>query len=105
MNETRFDVVGIGNAIVDVLAHANDHFIIENNLFKGTMSLVDEETAQSVYKKMAPGIECSGGSAANTIAVLASLGSKGAFIGKVHDDQLGTVFRHDIKALGIAFET
>ncbi|MBL6941594.1 MAG: adenosine kinase, partial [Rhodospirillales bacterium] len=105
MSETRFDVVGIGNAIVDVLAHANDQFINENNLIKGTMSLVDEETAQSVYGKMGPGIECSGGSAANTIAALASLGSKGAFIGKVRDDQLGEVFRHDITALGITFET
>ncbi|MBT4932000.1 MAG: adenosine kinase [Rhodospirillaceae bacterium] len=105
MSETRFDVVGIGNAIVDVLAHANDQFINENNLIKGTMSLVDEETAQSVYDKMGPGIECSGGSAANTIAAMASLGSRGAFIGKVRDDQLGTVFRHDITALGITFET
>jgi sugar/nucleoside kinase (ribokinase family) len=105
MSETRFDVVGIGNAIVDVLAHANDQFINENNLIKGTMSLVDEETAQSVYDKMGPGIECSGGSAANTIAALASLGSRGAFVGKVRDDQLGEVFRHDINALGITFET
>ncbi|NQU55770.1 MAG: adenosine kinase [Rhodospirillales bacterium] len=105
MSETRFDVVGIGNAIVDVLAHANDQFINENNLIKGTMSLVDEGTAQAVYAKMGPGIECSGGSAANTIAALASLGSSGAFIGKVRDDQLGTVFRHDITALGITFET
>lgn len=105
MSETRFDVVGIGNAIVDVLAHANDQFINENNLIKGTMSLVDEQTAEVVYGKMGPGIECSGGSAANTIAALASLGSRGAFIGKVRDDQLGAVFRHDITALGIAFET
>jgi sugar/nucleoside kinase (ribokinase family) len=105
MSETRFDVVGIGNAIVDVLAHANDQFINENNLIKGTMSLVDEETAKAVYGKMGPGIECSGGSAANTIAALASLGSTGAFIGKVRDDQLGEVFRHDITALGITFET
>lgn len=105
MSETRFDVVGIGNAIVDVLAHANDQFINENNLVKGTMSLIDEETAETVYGKMGPGIECSGGSAANTIAALASLGSTGAFIGKVRDDQLGAVFRHDITALGITFET
>ncbi len=105
MSDTRFDVVGIGNAIVDVLAHADDQFITENNLIKGSMNLVDEETAEAVYGKMGPGIECSGGSAANTIAALASLGSSGAFIGKVKDDQLGQVFRHDITSLGIAFET
>ena len=105
MSETRFDVVGIGNAIVDVLAHASDQFINENDLIKGTMSLIDEAMAESVYARMRPGIECSGGSAANTIAALASLGSRGAFIGKVKDDQLGSVFRHDITALGIAFET
>lgn len=105
MNEIRFDVVGIGNAIVDVLAHADDQFINENDLIKGTMSLVDEETAEAVYDRMGPGVECSGGSAANTIAALASLGSTGAFIGKVNDDQLGRVFRHDITSLGIVFET
>ena len=105
MSETRFDVLGIGNAIVDVLAHADDQFINENGLTKGTMSLIDEDMAESVYDKMGPGIECSGGSAANTIAALASLGSSGAFIGKVKDDQLGKVFRHDITSLGIAFET
>jgi len=105
MSETRFDVVGIGNAIVDVLAHADDQFINENGLIKGTMGLIDEEIAEAVYAKMGPGIECSGGSAANTIAALASLGGTGAFIGKVKDDQLGAVFRHDIQALGITFET
>ncbi|HJN25533.1 MAG TPA: adenosine kinase, partial [Rhodospirillales bacterium] len=105
MSENRFDVVGIGNAIVDVLAHADDRFIGENDLIKGTMSLIDEAMAEAVYDKMGPGIECSGGSAANTIAALASLGSSGAFIGKVKDDQLGKVFRHDITSLGIAFET
>lgn len=105
MSETRFDVVGIGNAIVDVLAHADDQFINENGLVKGTMSLIDEDMAETVYDKMGPGVECSGGSAANTIAALASLGSTGAFVGKVKDDQLGKVFRHDITAMGINFET
>ena len=105
MSEPRFDVVGIGNAIVDVLAHADDQFINENDLIMGTMSLVDEAAAEAVYEKMGPGVECSGGSAANTIAALASLGSSGAFIGKVKDDQLGKVFRHDITSLGINFET
>jgi sugar/nucleoside kinase (ribokinase family) len=105
MTETRYHVVGIGNAIVDVLAHADDQFIDDMGLVKGAMSLIDEETAMSVYDKMGPGIECSGGSAANTIAGLASLGGQGAFIGKVRDDQLGDVFRHDITAIGIDFAT
>ncbi|NQV47217.1 MAG: adenosine kinase [Rhodospirillaceae bacterium] len=105
MTDIRFDVLGIGNAIVDVLAHADDEFLNSHGLVKGTMSLIDEATAEAVYDKMGPAIECSGGSAANTIAGVASLGSRGAFIGKVKDDQLGQVFRHDITALGIAFET
>ena len=105
MSEPRFAVVGIGNAIVDVLARADDQFINENDLIKGTMNLVDEAAAEAVYEKMGPGVECSGGSAANTIAALASLGSSGAFIGKVKDDPLGKVFRHDITSLGITFET
>jgi sugar/nucleoside kinase (ribokinase family) len=105
MSEPRFAVVGIGNAIVDVLARADDQFINENDLIKGTMNLVDEAAAEAVYEKMGPGVKCSGGSAANTIAALASLGSSGAFIGKVKDDPLGKVFRHDITSLGITFET
>lgn len=105
MTETRYQVVGIGNAIVDVLAHADDQFIDDMGLVKGSMSLIDEATAANVYGKMGPGIECSGGSAANTIAGLASLGGDGAFIGKVRDDQLGQVFRHDITSMGIAFTT
>lgn len=105
MDDTRFDVIGIGNAIVDVLAHADDGFLAENGLSKGTMTLIDAETAEALYEKMAPALECSGGSAANTIAGLASLGGRGAFIGKVNQDQLGAIFRHDIRALGIAFET
>lgn len=105
MSATSYDVVGIGNAIVDVLAHADDRFIQDHNLIKGAMTLVDQETAERLYGDMGAGTECSGGSAANTIAALASLGSAGAFIGKVCDDQLGEVFTHDIRALGIAFET
>ena len=105
MSDTRFSVVGIGNAIVDVLAHTDDQFIDENNLIKGTMSLVDEVEAEIIYSKMGHCVECSGGSAANTVASLASLGSIGAFIGKVKDDQLGKVFRHDITSMGITFKT
>ncbi|MEX2451717.1 MAG: adenosine kinase [Rhodospirillales bacterium] len=105
MAEPRFDVVGIGNAIVDVLAHADEDFLIRFDLNKGAMTLIDSDRAAALYENMAPAVECSGGSVANTIACLASLGGAGAFIGKVHDDQLGTIFRHDIRALGIDFGT
>jgi sugar/nucleoside kinase (ribokinase family) len=105
MAETRYDVVGIGNAIVDVLAHAEDDFLDSHGLNKGTMTLIDAETAGRLYDDMGPAIECSGGSAANTIACLASLGGRGTFIGKVRDDQLGEAFRHDIRTLGVDFDT
>ncbi|MDP7650983.1 MAG: adenosine kinase [Rhodospirillales bacterium] len=101
----RYDVIGIGNAIVDVLAHSDEEFLAAHGLAKGAMTLIDADTAKALYDAMAPAIECSGGSAANTIAGLASLGATTAFIGKVHDDQLGAIFRHDIRALGVAFET
>jgi len=105
MAEARFDVVGIGNAIVDVLAHADEKFLAQFELTKGAMTLIDADRAATLYDNMSPAVECSGGSAANTIACLASLGGQGAFIGKVHDDQLGKIFRHDIRSLGITFET
>ncbi|MCW5698675.1 MAG: adenosine kinase [Rhodospirillales bacterium] len=101
----QHDVIGVGNAIVDVLAHADDAFIADNGLNKGTMTLIDAEAAETLYTRMGPAIEMSGGSAANTIAGLASLGGRGAFIGKVREDQLGDIFRHDIRSLGIAYET
>ena len=105
MAEARFDVLGVGNAIVDVLAPADDAFLDTHGLAKGAMTLIDEDTASRLYDAMGPAVECSGGSAANTVAGLASLGGSGAFIGKVRDDELGAVFRHDIRALGITFET
>ena len=105
MAEAHFDVLGVGNAIVDVLAHADDAFLDAHGLAKGAMTLIDEDAANRLYDAMGPAVECSGGSAANTVAGLASLGGLGAFIGKVRDDELGAVFRHDIRALGIAFET
>ena len=105
MAEARFDVVGIGNAIVDVLAHADEKFLAQFELTKGAMTLIDSDRASVLYENMSPAVECSGGSAANTIACLASLGGQGAFIGKVSKDQLGNIFRHDIRSLGIAFET
>lgn len=102
---TTLTVVGIGNAIVDVLTHAEESFIIDNRLNKGAMTLIDAEQAQTLYDKMGPGVEVSGGSAANTIAGLAGLGSNVGFIGKVCDDELGRVFRHDITAAGVAYST
>lgn len=102
-DEVRYDVVGIGHAIVDVLTHADDQFIDRLGLAKGTMTLIDGPTAEALYERVGPAVEVSGGSAANTIAALASLGGAGAFIGKVADDQLGAIFRHDIRSLGIAF--
>lgn len=103
MSETRYDVVAIGNAIVDVLAHAEDSFLSARNLPKGGMVLIDEAAADALYDEMGPAIESSGGSAANTAAGLASLGSRTAYIGKVSDDTLGRVFRHDIKAIGVDY--
>ncbi len=101
----NFNVVGIGNAIVDVFAPADDAFIEANGLNRGAMNLIDADEAERLYAKMAPGRAVSGGSAANTIAGIASLGGSGGYIGKVCDDQLGEVFRHDIRAAGVAFET
>ena len=99
------DVVGIGNAIVDVLAHAEEGFLAQHGLNKGTMTLIDAERATALYGAMGPGIEVSGGSAANTIAGLASLGSRAGYIGKLGADELGRIFRHDIRANGVVFET
>lgn len=105
MTEPKFDVAGIGNAIVDVLSEGSDAFLVANGVEKGAMTLIDEARASELYGKMGSGIEVSGGSCANTIAGLASLGGRGAYIGKVRDDQLGTVFTHDIRALGVSFDT
>ncbi|ABC20954.1 PfkB [Rhodospirillum rubrum ATCC 11170] len=105
MHEPRFDVAGIGNAIVDVLSHADDAFLATNDLPKGGMTLIDETRAEVLYASMGPGIEASGGSAANTMAGLASLGARTAFIGKVRDDALGAIFRHDITSIGVTFPT
>lgn len=104
-DETKFDVIGIGNAIVDVLAQAGDGFLDAHRLEKGAMTLVDARESERLYAAMPPGVEVSGGSAANTMAGIASLGGRAAYIGKVRDDQLGRVFRHDIRAAGVAFDT
>lgn len=104
MADTRFHVLGIGNAIVDVLAYADEEFLVKHGLDKGRMTLIDADRTQALYDAMAPAVESSGGSAANTVASLASLGLACAFVGKVHDDQWGAVFRHDIETLGVAFD-
>ncbi len=101
----RFDVLGIGNAIVDVISTVDDSFLDENDLVKGSMQLINEKQAQAIYDIMGPGTEVSGGSTANTVAGLASFGNPSAFFGKVKADQLGDVFRHDISAAGVSFDT
>jgi sugar/nucleoside kinase (ribokinase family) len=105
MTSANFDVVGIGNAIVDVIAHADDAFVAREGLVKGTMTLVDAPRAEALYQVMGPAVEISGGSVGNTMAGLASLGGTGAYIGKVRDDFLGQVYRHDITATGVRFDT
>lgn len=100
-----FDVVGIGNAIVDVLVQADDAFLDDHGLRKGTMALVDESQADRLYASVGPGLETSGGSAANTLAGIAQLGGRAAFIGRVRDDQLGTIFSHDIRSVGATYTT
>jgi fructokinase len=100
---TRFDILGIGNAIVDVVAQVDDGFLSRHDMRKGSMTLIDAATAEALYSAMPPGQESSGGSAANTCAVAAALGARVAYLGKVADDQLGSVFRHDMTASGVHF--
>lgn len=100
-----YDVVAIGNAIVDVLSFCDDRFVEEQQMRKGTMQLVDSARAEQLYDAMGQSTEVSGGSAANTLAGMADLGSKTAFIGKVRDDELGKIFRHDMNAIGVEFTT
>jgi sugar/nucleoside kinase (ribokinase family) len=105
VNDTRLDVLAIGNAIVDVIATADDSFLEAEGLTKGAMRLIDADEATRLYGRMAPGREASGGSAANTVAGVAALGARAGFIGQVATDQLGEVFTHDISALGVEFLT
>jgi len=105
MASSRYDVLGIGNAIVDVIARAEDDFLVRQGMHKGGMALIDEARAQSIYSAMGPAVEVSGGSAANTIVGVASFGARAAFVGKVKNDALGMVFGHDIRAAGVAFDT
>jgi sugar/nucleoside kinase (ribokinase family) len=105
MTEIRFDVLGVGNAIVDVLASVDEAFIEEHGLAKDAMLLIEEDRAEELYAAMPPSQEISGGSAANSLAGVANFGARGAYIGKVADDQLGEVFAHDLRAAGVQFET
>ena len=105
MVAATIDVAGIGNAIVDVIAHADESLLAEEGLAKGSMTLIDPPRAEALYARMGAAIESSGGSAGNTMAGIASLGGIGAYIGKVRDDVLGEVFRHDITAIGVGFAT
>ena len=103
--DKSYDVVGIGNAIVDVLVQADDDLIANFELTKGTMALVDEAQAERLYASVGPGLETSGGSAANTLAGVAQLGGRAGFIGRVRNDQLGGIFTHDIRSVGARFDT
>ena len=102
---TRYDVLGIGNALVDVIAQAEEDVLITHGMHKGAMALMDEAGAERIYSAMGPATEVSGGSAANTTVGVASLGARAAFIGKVKADPLGEIFGHDIRASGVAFAT
>jgi sugar/nucleoside kinase (ribokinase family) len=105
MTTLRYDVLGIGNAIVDVIARAEDDFLVKQGMHKGTMVLIDEARAQAIYAAMGPAVESSGGSAANTIVGVAGFGARASFVGKVRDDGLGRTFAHDIRAANVAFDT
>jgi sugar/nucleoside kinase (ribokinase family) len=104
MTAPRYDVLGIGNAIVDVIARAEDDFLVAQGMHKGTMALIDEARAEKIYQAMGPAVESSGGSAANTIVGVASFGGRAAFVGKVKDDELGRAFAHDIRSARVAFD-
>ncbi len=103
--DARYDVVGIGNALVDVLSHEGDDFLERLTLVKGAMTLVESERAADLYAAMTQRTEMSGGSAANTLAGVASFGGRAGYIGRVHDDALGTVFAHDLSSLGVRFDS
>ncbi|HZR86356.1 MAG TPA: adenosine kinase [Bradyrhizobium sp.] len=105
MTEAKYDVLGIGNAIFDVLVRTDEAFLSRHGMTKGSMALIDEARAAAIYGDMGPATEMSGGSAANTIVGLASFGARAAYVGKVKDDQIGKLYSHDIRAAGVAFDT
>src|SRR3954469_13422590 len=104
-SETRLDVLAIGDAVVDVIATADDDFLVEEGLVKGSMQVLDAGAATRLYARMGQARETSGGSAANTMAGIAALGGRAGFVGQVASDQLGEIFAHDIHALGVEYET
>src|SRR6202171_6467120 len=105
MASPRYDVLGIGNAIVDVIARAEDDFLVAHGMHKGAMAVIDEARAKKIYQAMGPATESSGGSAANTIVGVASFGGRAAVVRKVKDDELGHAFTHDIRAARVGFDT
>src|SRR6201993_2455 len=105
MADAKYDVLGIGNAIFDVLVKTDEAFLASHGMTKGSMALIDEAQAASIYRDMGPATEMSGGSAANTIVGIANLGARAAYVGKIRDDQIGRLYAHDIRAAGVAFET
>jgi sugar/nucleoside kinase (ribokinase family) len=105
MIDAKYDVLGIGNAIFDVLVRTDEGFLVRHGMTKGGMALIDEGRAAAIYRDMGPATEMSGGSAANTIVGIANLGARAAYVGKVKDDQIGRLYAHDIRAAGVAFET
>src|SRR3546814_11315652 len=105
MTKGDLDVLGVGNAIVDVFAHTDEAFLTRHDLPKGVMTLIDADRAVKLYEAMGPGIEMSGGSCGHTIAGLASLGATCPYVGRFRDDQLGEIFRHDVRSLGVEFDT
>jgi sugar/nucleoside kinase (ribokinase family) len=105
MTSAKYDVLGIGNAIFDVLVQTDEGFLSRHGMTKGGMALIDEARATAIYRDMGPATEMSGGSAANTIVGIANLGARAAYVGKVRDDQIGRLYTHDIRAAGVAFET
>lgn len=105
MTKTTYDVLTVGNAIVDIISRCDDAFLIENGITKAAMNLIDAERAELLYSRMGPAIEASGGSAGNTAAGVASLGGRAAYFGKVAEDQLGRIFTHDIRAQGVHYAT
>ena len=102
---SQYDVLCIGNAIVDIIARCDEAFLTDNGIIKGAMNLIDAERAELLYRRMGPAIEASGGSAGNTVAGLVSLGGTGAYFGKVCDDQLGRIFAHDRPSIASPMKT
>src|SRR5258707_6278279 len=105
MTSAKYDVLGIGNAIFDVLVQTDERFLAAHGMTKGGMALIDEARAASIYRDMGPATEMSGGSAANTIVGIANLGARAAYVGKIKDDQIGGLYAHDIPAAGVTFAT